>query len=55
MNEVVIVAAKRTATGAFQGSLSEHSAADLGSRVIRALLQESGVGAGSAWPGRHFT
>lgn len=46
MNEVVIVAAKRTATGAFQGCLSEHSAAELGSCVIRALLQESGVGAG---------
>lgn len=43
MSEVVIVSAKRTATGAFLGSLSDHSAAELGSRVIRALLEESGV------------
>ena len=46
MNEVVIVSAKRTATGAFLGSLSEHSAAELGSRVIRALLKDSGIEAG---------
>ena len=43
MNEVVIVSAKRTATGAFMGSLSGHSAAELGSHVIRALLEDSGV------------
>ncbi|RPH30250.1 acetyl-CoA C-acetyltransferase [Buttiauxella warmboldiae] len=43
MNEVVIVSAKRTATGAFLGSLSDHSAVALGSRVIRALLEDSGV------------
>lgn len=46
MNEVVIVSAKRTATGAFQGSLSGYSATELGSRVILALLEESGVGSG---------
>ncbi|TCB91404.1 acetyl-CoA C-acetyltransferase [Enterobacter wuhouensis] len=46
MSEVVIIAARRTATGAFQGALAEHSAADLGSRVIQALLKESGVEAG---------
>jgi acetyl-CoA C-acetyltransferase len=43
MNEVVIVSAKRTATGAFLGSLSDHSAVTLGSCVIRALLDDSGV------------
>ncbi|WP_430489835.1 acetyl-CoA C-acetyltransferase (plasmid) [Salmonella enterica] len=43
MSEVVIIAARRTATGAFLGVLAEHSAADLGSRVIQALLKESGV------------
>lgn len=46
MREVVIIAARRTATGAFQGALAEHSASDLGSRVIQALLKESGVEAG---------
>ncbi|MGX5087751.1 acetyl-CoA C-acetyltransferase [Enterobacter sp. UPMP2052] len=43
MSEVVIIAARRTATGAFQGALAEHSAVELGSRVIQALLKESGV------------
>jgi len=43
MNEVVIVSAKRTATGAFLGSLSDHSAVTLGSCVIRALLDDSDV------------
>ena len=42
MSEVVIIAARRTA-GAFLGALAEHSAADLGSWVIQALLKESGV------------
>ncbi|WLS79025.1 acetyl-CoA C-acetyltransferase [Erwinia pyri] len=45
MNEVVIVSAKRTATGAFLGALADRSAAELGSRVIRALLADSGVAA----------
>ncbi|MFP2683214.1 thiolase family protein [Enterobacter ludwigii] len=43
MSEVVIIAARRTATGTFLGALAEHSAADLGSWVIQALLKESGV------------
>lgn len=43
MNEIVIVAAKRTATGAFQGGLAEHSAANLGSAVIKALLETTGL------------
>lgn len=43
MNDVVIVAARRTATGAFMGALSGHSAVALGSCVIHALLEETGV------------
>ncbi|MCS3835723.1 acetyl-CoA C-acetyltransferase [Pseudomonas sp. JAI111] len=43
MNDVVIVAATRTAIGTFQGSLSEVSAVELGSTVIRALLTKTGV------------
>jgi acetyl-CoA C-acetyltransferase len=43
MRNVVIVAAKRTAVGSFLGSLSKIPAADLGSVVIKALLDESGV------------
>ena len=45
MHEVVIVAAKRTAIGSFQGSLANISAVELGSTVIRALLSTSGVDA----------
>ena len=45
MSEIVIIAARRTATGAFQGALAEHSASDLGSRVFQALLKESDVDA----------
>ena len=45
MREVVIVAAKRTATGAFQGSLANVSAPDLGAAVIRDLLAETKVAA----------
>ncbi|MBD8164869.1 acetyl-CoA C-acetyltransferase [Erwinia persicina] len=41
MNEIVVVSAKRTATGAFMGSLAEHSATSLGSVVIQALLADS--------------
>lgn len=43
MSEVVIVSAKRTATGTFLGSLSDHSAAEPGSRIIRALLEDLDV------------
>lgn len=44
MNQtVVIVAAKRTPVGSFLGSLSALSAPQLGSTVIRALLDETGI------------
>jgi acetyl-CoA C-acetyltransferase len=43
MTQIVIVAAKRTAIGRFQGSLAKVSAAELGATVIRALLAETGV------------
>lgn len=41
MNEVVIVAATRSAVGSFQGSLANIPAIDLGSAVIRQLLQQT--------------
>ena len=40
LNDTVIVSAKRTPVGSFQGSLSSFSASDLGSIVIKALLDE---------------
>ena len=43
MNEVVIVAAARTAVGKFGGSLAKISAADLGAHVIKGLLVQTGV------------
>jgi acetyl-CoA C-acetyltransferase len=43
MREVVIVAATRTAIGSFQGSLAGVSAVDLGSAVIKRLLEQTGV------------
>ena len=43
MDDVVIVAALRTAVGKFGGSLSKVAAADLGASVIRALLDKTGV------------
>ncbi|AMO76460.1 acetyl-CoA C-acetyltransferase [Pseudomonas citronellolis] len=43
MQDVVIVAATRTAIGAFQGSLANIPAHELGAIVIRELLQRSGV------------
>ncbi|WP_160287248.1 acetyl-CoA C-acetyltransferase [Pseudomonas knackmussii] len=43
MQDVVIVAAVRTAIGSFQGSLANIPAHELGSVVIRALLERSGV------------
>jgi acetyl-CoA C-acetyltransferase len=43
MQDVVIVAATRTAIGAFQGSLASVPAHELGSLVIRSLLERSGV------------
>ncbi|WP_100638234.1 acetyl-CoA C-acetyltransferase [Marinobacter salexigens] len=43
MRDVVIVAARRTAIGAFGGGLSSLRADQLGSAVIKALLEETGV------------
>lgn len=43
MKDVVIVGALRTAIGCFQGALSRHSAVDLGSVVVRALVERSGI------------
>ena len=42
MEEVVIVAAGRTAVGKFSGSLTKHSAADLGAHVIKGLVSQAG-------------
>jgi len=43
MDDVVIVAALRTAVGKFGGSLSKIPAADMGASVIKALLEQTGV------------
>jgi len=43
MKKVVITHAKRTAVGSFSGSLSSFTAPQLGSIVIKALLNESGL------------
>ncbi|HLD68709.1 MAG TPA: acetyl-CoA C-acetyltransferase [Pseudomonas sp.] len=43
MRDVVIVAATRTAIGAFQGALSRTPATELGAAVIRRLLVDSGL------------
>ena len=44
MNEnIVIVAAARTAVGSFGGSLSTLSASELGATVLKALLDQTGV------------
>jgi acetyl-CoA C-acetyltransferase len=45
MNEVVIVAATRTAIGSFQGALAGIPATELGAAVIRHLLEQTGVDA----------
>ena len=42
---VVIVGARRTPMGAFQGALSEHTAPTLGARAIASALGQSGVAA----------
>ncbi|MBY9078044.1 acetyl-CoA C-acetyltransferase [Paenibacillus sp. HN-1] len=46
MENVVIVAAVRSAIGAFGGVISEASATTLGSAIIRGLLERSGLKAG---------
>lgn len=43
MQDVVIVAATRTAIGTFQGSLASVPAVDLGAAVIRRLLETTGL------------
>ena len=43
MQEVVIVAATRTAIGSFQGSLASVPAVDLGAAVIKRLLEQTGI------------
>ncbi|OLU26336.1 acetyl-CoA acetyltransferase [Pseudomonas sp. PA15(2017)] len=43
MQEVVIVAATRTAIGSFQGALADVPATDLGAAVIRRLLEQTGL------------
>ena len=43
MQEVVIVAATRTAIGSFQGSLAGTPAVELGAAVIRRLLEQTGL------------
>lgn len=43
MQDVVIVAATRTAVGSFQGALANVPAVELGAAVIRQLLQDTGL------------
>ena len=43
MNELVIVAARRTPIGAFQGALASATAAQLGAAAARAALADSGL------------
>lgn len=43
MRDVVIVAAKRTAIGTFGGGLASLRADQLGTAVIKAILEETGV------------
>lgn len=43
MQDIVIVAARRTAVGNFGGSVAKVSASDLGATVIKALLADTGV------------
>ena len=43
MNDVVIVAATRTAIGSFQGALAGVPAVDLGAAVIKRLLEQTGL------------
>jgi acetyl-CoA C-acetyltransferase len=43
MDEVVIVAAARTAVGKFGGTIAKVAAADLGAHVIKGLVQQTGI------------
>lgn len=47
MTDVVIVSAARTAVGKFGGSLAKIPAPELGSAVIRAVLERAGLPAES--------
>ena len=47
MNEIVIVSAVRTPVGKFQGSLSDFSAVQLGSLVVREAVARAGIEAAS--------
>ena len=47
MQEVVIVAAGRTAVGKFGGSLAKVAASDLGAHVIKALMEKTGLSGAS--------
>ncbi len=48
MSDVVIVAARRTAIGNFNGALAGLTAPDLGATVLRAILADTGVAAADA-------
>ena len=43
MEDVVIVAALRTAVGKFGGTIAKIPASDLGAHVIKALLAKTGI------------
>jgi acetyl-CoA C-acetyltransferase len=43
MSEIVIIGAKRTPIGSFQGQLSPCSATELGSAAIKAAIEEAGI------------
>ncbi|MCM0044158.1 MAG: acetyl-CoA C-acetyltransferase [Burkholderiaceae bacterium] len=43
MEEVVIVAAARTAVGKFGGTIAKVAAADLGAHVVKGLVQQTGI------------
>ncbi|MGD8430659.1 MAG: acetyl-CoA C-acetyltransferase, partial [Ectothiorhodospiraceae bacterium] len=45
MEDVVIVAAGRSAIGSFGGALSQLSAVDLGSQILRGVLERAGLDA----------
>ncbi len=43
MKEILILSAKRTAIGAFNGTLASYSAPQLGAKVIKAAVEEAGI------------
>ena len=44
MKDVVIVGAARTPIGCFQGALARRTAVELGSVVVKALIERSEIG-----------